>query len=125
MAVLCSGASLMFWLLNSEVLGQEKRTKAIIYGQIIIGATIILGSIASIPLAVQIPLSENEIGVLLLLLVMNEVIATAKKKNYTDAHLVPICINFAITINSYNCRLVLHQHNDHLVFDFVSAAGSQ
>ncbi|KAJ5998013.1 hypothetical protein N7522_009673 [Penicillium canescens] len=74
MAVLCSGASLMFWLLHSEVLGQEERTKAIIYGQMIIGASIILGSIASIPLAVQIPLSENEIGVLLLLLVMNELV---------------------------------------------------
>lgn len=59
MAVLFSGASLMFWLLNSEVLGQEERTKAIIYGQIIISATIILGSIASIPLAVQISHSKN------------------------------------------------------------------
>ncbi|KAJ5418709.1 uncharacterized protein N7487_002259 [Penicillium crustosum] len=83
-ATLCSVASLAFWLLYTEALSQGKRNKKqLIYSQIMIGGIIILGSVASMLLALKRTTADNvldllrsisavEVGVVLLLLILNE-----------------------------------------------------
>jgi hypothetical protein len=59
-ATLCSVASLAFWLLYTEALSQGKRNKKqLIYSQIMIGGIIILGSVASMLLALKRTTADN------------------------------------------------------------------
>lgn len=110
-AILCSSLSLALWLLYTNALDQTERGRnRLIYGQIIIGGIIILGSIASMILAFKATASDNgmqiklfghinypnqmsdtsrsispmEIGFVLLLLVLNEVSAVSKSESDTD-----------------------------------------
>ncbi|KAJ6064751.1 hypothetical protein N7444_000404 [Penicillium canescens] len=81
-ATLCSVASLAFWLLYTEALSRGKRNKQqLIYSQIMIGGIIILGSVVSMLLALKRTTADNdlsrsisavEVGVVLLLLILNE-----------------------------------------------------
>lgn len=61
-ATLCSGASLAFWLLYTEVLKQvEWRRKPLIYSQVITGGMIILGWIISMLLALERAITDNAV----------------------------------------------------------------
>lgn len=119
-ATLCSVASLAFWLLYTEALSRGKRNKQqLIYSQIMIGGIIILGSVASMLLALKRTTTDNgkqlcllddksfltpmldlsrsisavEIGVVLLLLILNEVRAGDKCEVDADTHLQYLCIS--------------------------------
>ena len=59
-ATLCSVASPAFWLLYTEAINQGKRNKKqLIYSQIMIGGIIILGSVASMLLALKRTTADN------------------------------------------------------------------
>ncbi|KAJ5993343.1 hypothetical protein N7451_009067 [Penicillium sp. IBT 35674x] len=114
-AMIFSAASLASWLFNTETIGQKGWSrKPLIFTQIIIGGIIILGSIASMVLAVKRVTSDDDLsramspvqaGIVLLLLIVNEYLCISTLLS----HLTHIIAGFFLFCAIIVLALIIYQ----------------